>query len=90
MVLHMARPAGHRLSPEALEDVLTLKGLTKTQASERSGLPRATIASLAGGHHKAAMPTIRALADGLGVSPVTLFPTLHPRYAYVEAGELAA
>lgn len=74
----MARPQGHTLSPPAFDDILRLTGLSITQVAERSGIPRATISSLLGGHHRAAVPTTKRLADTLGVNPVTLFPTLRP------------
>lgn len=74
----MARPAGHRLSASAWEDVLRLSGLQLTQVAERAGLPRATLSSLLGGHHKASIPVAKQLSDALGVHPETLFPTLHP------------
>lgn len=72
----MARPQGHTLSPEAFDDVLRLTGNTVTLVATRSGVPRATISSLLGGHHKASVPTTHKLAAALGVRPATLFPTL--------------
>lgn len=74
----MARPAGHRLSPSAWDDILRLSGLSLTQVAERTGVPRATLSSLLGGHHKASVPVAKQLADGMGVHAETLFPTLHP------------
>ena len=72
----MARPRGHRLSPAAWQDVLTLRGLSLTQAAELAGVPRATVSGLVGGHQRASVPLTRKLSEALGCSPETLFPTL--------------
>lgn len=87
MVSGMARPAGHKLSPEAWDDVLRLTGLTLTQVAERSGVPRPTISSLLRSTkgHGASVPTAHRIADALGVRPVTLFPTLRPEAEKVPA-----
>jgi len=77
----MARPQGHRLSPEAFGDVLNLTGLTLTEASERSEIPRPTLSSLLGGFHRASVPMAHKLATALGVHPQTLFPSLRPEFA---------
>ena len=77
----MPRPAGHRLSPDAWTDVLTLAGLNLTQAAERCGVPRATLSSLVGGNHRASVPVAKQIADGLGVSARTLLPSLADRAA---------
>lgn len=74
----MARPKGHRLSPEAWDDILRLSGLSLTQVSERSGIPRPTVSSLLGGHHKASVPQAHRLADAVGCRAATLFPSLRP------------
>src|SRR4051812_30842732 len=72
----MARPAGHKLSPVAWEDVLNLTGDTLTDISQRSGVPRATLSSLLGGHHTASRPVAKAIARAAGVRSATLFPSL--------------
>lgn len=72
----MARPAGHRLSREAWDDILRLSGLSLTRVATLSGVPRPTLSSLLGGHHKASVPTAHQIADALNCDPVTLFPTL--------------
>lgn len=72
----MARPTGHRLSPAAWDDLLRLTGISLTQVAERSGIPRPTLSSLLGGHHRASVPMAHKLAEALGCSPQTLFPTL--------------
>lgn len=72
----MARPQGHRLSPAAWDDLLRLSGLSLTQIAERSEIPRPTLSSLLGGHHRASVPMCHRLADAIGCHPQTLFPTL--------------
>lgn len=72
----MARPAGHRLSRSAFDDVLRLRGLSITEVAELAELPRATISSLLGGFHRASNPQTHRIALAVGVSPETLFPTL--------------
>lgn len=74
----MARPSGYKLSRFALDDISKLQGLSISDIAERSGIPRATISSLAGGHHKASMTIARRLAETLSVSPQSLFPELIP------------
>lgn len=69
------------MSREAWDDLLRLTGLTQTRVAQLSEVPRATIASLQGGHHKAALPTAHKIAGALGVAPATLFPSLRkPRH----------
>lgn len=80
----MARPQGHRLSPPAFEDCLKLTGQNITRVAEVSGVPRSTISALHGGHHKASVPTAKAISDALGVNASTLFPTLHPNFTFVD------
>lgn len=72
----MARPNGHALNRQAWEDVLRLAGLSLTQVAELSEVPRATLSSLLGGHHKASVPMAHKIATAIGVHPATLFPTL--------------
>lgn len=72
----MARPQGHELSPEAWEDILRLKGMSLTQVADRAEIPRPTLSSMLGGHHRASIPVAHKIAQALGCSPVTLFPTL--------------
>lgn len=74
----MARPAGHKLNRSAWEDLLELKGLNLTTVAELSGIPRPTLSSLLGGHHKAAVPQAHRLAEAIGCRPATLFPSLIP------------
>lgn len=81
----MARPAGHRLSPTAWEDVLNLTGLSLSRVSEISGIPRPTISVYLGGHSKASVTAAKAIADALGVNPATIFPTLHPNFTFVDS-----
>lgn len=75
-VLNMARPSGHELSREAWDDVLRLSGLDLTRVAEIADVPRPTLSSLLGGHHKASVPNAHRIARALGVSPGTLFPSL--------------
>lgn len=74
----MARPRGHRLSPQAFEFAANAVGLTITELGERSGIPRATISGLVGGHHRASVKMVKALADALSCPASVLFPTLLP------------
>lgn len=72
----MARPRGYKLSTRAWDDILRLSGTNLTTVAERSGINRATLSGLVGGHHAASVPTTRKLAEALGVHAETLFPTL--------------
>lgn len=72
----MARPAGHRLSRTAWDDVLRLAGLSLTRVAELADIPRPTLSSLLGGHHRASVPMAHRIAGAVGVHPETLFPSL--------------
>jgi plasmid maintenance system antidote protein VapI len=76
----MTRSRGYKLSPSAWADCLRYAGLTLTEAAERAGMPRSTLSSLLGGHHRATAPQARRLADTLGCRPETLFPTMLPTF----------
>lgn len=86
----MARPRGHRLSPPAFEFASNAAGLTITQLAERSGIPRATISGLLGGHHRASVKMVAALSDALTCPPGLLFPTMLSVYAEASDTEAAA
>jgi transcriptional regulator with XRE-family HTH domain len=77
-VAFVARPAGHPLNRHAWDDLLRLTGLSLTQVAELAELPRPTVSSLLGGHHKASTPTAHRIAAAIGCHPATLFPTLGP------------
>lgn len=72
----MARPSGYQLSADAWEDITRLVGLSLTEIAERSDIPRSTLSSLLGGHHKASLPMCHRIATSMSVSPRTLFPDL--------------
>lgn len=72
----MARPAGHELSRQAWDDILRLSGLSLTRVAELADVPRPTLSSLVGGHHKASVTMAHQIARALGCDPVTLFPSL--------------
>jgi len=72
----MARPSGFRLSAEAWHDITRLTGLTLTEIADRSDIPRPTLSSLLGGHHKASLPMCHRIAATMSVNPRTLFPEL--------------
>lgn len=76
IVFRMARPRGHRLSPSAWQDILTLRGDSLTAVADRADIPRATVSGLVGGHARASVPVAHQLATALGCHPETLFPTL--------------
>lgn len=81
----MARPKGHRLNPDAWEDILVARGLSLTEIAERSGIPRPTVSSLLGGYHRASVPQAHRLAEALGCRPQTIFPSLNPLYIELES-----
>jgi plasmid maintenance system antidote protein VapI len=81
----MPRPRGFRLSRAAFDDCIEHAGLTLTQAADRADIPRASLSALVGGHSRAAMPTVKQLADALGCRQATLFPTLTHTFAEVES-----
>lgn len=72
----MARPAGHLLSRTAWDDLLRLAGLDLTTVADMAGVPRSTVSSLLGGHHRASVPTAHKIAKAIPCHPATLFPTL--------------
>ena len=72
----MARPRGHRLNRVAWDDLLRLQGLSVTTVAELADIPRPTISGLAGGHQRASVPMAHRLADAVGCSAGTLFPSL--------------
>lgn len=76
------------MSPEAWKDVLELKGLTLTQVADLADVQRPSLSGLAGGYARAAAPMAHKIAAALGISPITLFPTM--RSTYVEVEEAAA
>jgi transcriptional regulator with XRE-family HTH domain len=76
------------MSPTAWTDILTFKGLTLTQAADISGIQRASLSGLAGGHTRASVPMAHTIANAIGCHTETLFPTM--RAIYVEAEEIAA
>ena len=86
----MARPAGHRLSPEAWDDILRLTGTSLTEVAERADIPRPTLSSLLGGYHSASVPMAHKLATALGCNPQTLFPTLRKEAFIAAPKEVAA
>lgn len=69
------------MSAPAWEDSLRYAGLTLSEAARRSGIPRPTLSSLLGGHHRATITQARRLASTLGCRPETLFPTLLPGFS---------
>lgn len=89
-MVDMARPRGHRLSAPAFDFAANAAGLNITELAERSGLQRATISGLLGGHHRASITKIAALSDALGCPPAMLFPTLIPAFAEIDDCEVAA
>jgi DNA-binding Xre family transcriptional regulator len=86
----MARPRGHRLSLPAFEDTVARRPVTVTELAEQTGIPRATLSSLIGGHHRASLSMVRRIADALLVQPGTLFPTTLPQFIEAEVQESAA
>lgn len=72
----MARPAGHRISRRAWDDVLRLSGRSLTNVAEMADIPRATVSGIVNGHYGASTPMAHRLADALSVHPETLFPSL--------------
>lgn len=80
----MPRPAGHPLNRAAWDDVLRLTGRSLTQVADLADVPRPTLSSLLGGHHKASVPMAHRIAAAVGCHPETLFPTLAASVAPVE------
>lgn len=73
----MARPQGHELSRDAWEDIIRFSGKSLTEIATLSGIPRASLSSLVGGHHRASIPQAHKLSRALGCQHVgTLFPSL--------------
>lgn len=72
----MARPRGYTLSRQALEAILTARRLTLTEAAEHCSMPLTTLSGLAQRNHRASLPTVRQIEDGLGIDGAALFPEL--------------
>lgn len=53
-----------------------MAGLSLTQVAEMAEVPRPTLSSLLGGHHRASVPMAHRIARAIGCHPATLFPTL--------------
>lgn len=77
----MARPKGHGISPEAWNDLITLRGYSLTEVAARANIQRATLSAITNEHARASIPVAHALANALGCHPETLFPTLRPKFA---------
>lgn len=77
----MARPAGHKANGAAWKDIADLRGLTPTQIAATSQIPRPTISLLASGINRASIPMARKVADAMGVSVETIFPTISDDFA---------
>lgn len=76
----MARPKGYPLNVDAFEDWMTVHlGETITSIAEKAGMTRGALSGLVGRHHNASVPTAHKLADAMGCSVGTLFPTLGRR-----------
>jgi plasmid maintenance system antidote protein VapI len=69
----MARPKGFKLSPDSWDDITRLTGLTLTQVAETADVPRSTLSSLLGGHHRASSVMCQRIAAAMTVHAVTLF-----------------
>ena len=80
----MARPSGHRLNAEAWNDFVNGSGKTLTTVAELADLPRATLSSLLGGHHRASAEQAHRIAMAAGLHPATLFPSLKAGFATVD------
>lgn len=78
IVSDMPRPSGFTLNRAAWDDVLRLSGLTLTEVAKLADVPRATLSSLLGGHHRASVPMAHRIATAIGCRPETLFPDLVP------------
>lgn len=78
----MARPKGYRISPKAWDDIVVAgKKLTVTEVAALTGINRATISGLLGGHARASLSMARTLADGIGVHVESLFPLTDRSFA---------
>lgn len=55
-----------------------MSGLSLTQVADMAEIPRPTLSSLLGGHHRASVPMAHRIAAAIGCQPATLFPTLSP------------
>lgn len=76
IVSGMARPKGYRLSSQAWDDLVRIKGTNITQVAERAGVGSATISGLLHGHARASLPMAHKVAAALECHPETLFPTI--------------
>lgn len=65
--------------------MLRLTGLSLTQVAAMAEVPRPTLSSLLGGHHRASVPMAHRIATAIGVHPGTLFPSLASATTGVEA-----
>jgi len=74
----MPRPRGYLINPEALEDWLLARGLTRKQFSELVGVVPSTISGLTqpGVKKGASLPVALRMAEVLRVKPGSIFPDL--------------
>lgn len=85
----MARPRGHYLNPDRLDEYMADKGKTLTTVAAEADMTRATLSGLYGQHHAASVPVAHKLAVSCGVALGSLFPSLSRRWAPI-AAEVAA
>lgn len=70
------RPKGHYIDKAAWEKWTRFKGTTLTEVAGVAGVSRSTLSAILGGHNGASVPMAHKIANGLGVHPAELFPTL--------------
>lgn len=81
MIDDMARPRGHYLNPDRLDEYMADKGKSLTDVASAADIPRATLSGLYGQHHAASVVIANQLAVSTGIALGSLFPMASRRWA---------
>ena len=86
----MARPKGHYLNPDRFDEYLLAEGTTLTAVAETADVTRATLSGLYANNHAASLPVAHKLAQSMGLTVGSLFPSLATRWTGRTNTEAAA
>lgn len=83
----MARPRGYTLNPDALEDWLLARGITRSELAGQADIAPSTLSGLTrpGSPKGASLPVALRIAEVLRVRPGSLFPEMTGRVEAVSA-----
>lgn len=81
------RPRGLNVNPEAVEDLLLIRCVSKGELAEAAKISTGHLADMLYRQKGASPETIRKMAGRLGCKPGTLAPELSGQFAAVRAGD---